>query len=332
MKLIKVKDGLIEAENYFLASSFSDFAGANNVTRDITSGKLKLISNNKIERKFEYKEFVIELEKDNFKTMAIDDYSMLYLGNKDYSFGIKDIKVDTQNKFWKILKQDNYIQAYASTDGFNYINIGGMEFSEPLTKQGFMKYNTEDFILDSYKVYANPYVTLQNVPEGFTVEFYNSKDELVLTRLFDIKMECKVSLDAKIQGYFIIKDLENEEYYKSEVLDLGYGDIYVLSPYNFEIIYRGNLVTNVNPALLQDLEEIVTIRNIGDKDYGNINIGTQTSSNDLIELSFDGEDYTDTVTIDSIKQGESRDIFVRIIKNAENHNFNVRDFQLIING
>ena len=116
MKLIKVKNGLMEAENYFLASSFSDFAGSANIIRDIATSRLKLISNNKIERKFEYKEFVIELEKENFKTMAIDDYSMIYIGNKEYSFGIKDIEIDAQNKFWKILKQDNYIQAYSSKD------------------------------------------------------------------------------------------------------------------------------------------------------------------------------------------------------------------------
>ncbi|MPQ32432.1 hypothetical protein E4V42_13420 [Clostridium estertheticum] len=330
MKLIKVKNGLLEAENYFLVSSFSDFAGSTNITRDITTGRLKLISNNKIERKFEYKEFVIELEKENFKTMDIDDYSMIYLGNKDYSFGIKDTKADTQNKFWKILKQDNYIQAYSSKDGVNYTNIGGMEFSDSLTKQGFTKKNTEDFILNNYKVYASPYVTLQNVPEGFTVEFYNSKDELVLTRLFDAMMECKVFLDAKIQGYFIIKDLDNKEYYKSELLDLGYGDIYVLSPYNFEIIYLGNVINNIDSALLQDLEELITIKNIGNKDYMNINIGTQTSSNDLIQLSLDNITYTDNITLD-IVQSTQKDIYVKIIKNADNHSFNVRDFQLIVN-
>ncbi|MBU3185671.1 hypothetical protein [Clostridium estertheticum] len=330
MKLIKVKSGLLEAENYFLASSFSDFAGSSNITRDVSSGKLKLISNNKIERKFEYNEFVIELEKENFNFMDIDNYSMTYLGNKEYSFGIKDTKADTQNKFWKVLKQDNYIQAYSSKDGITYTNIGGMEFSEPLTKQGFMKYNAEDFVLDSYKVYASPYVTIQNVPEGFTVELYNSKDELVLTRKFDAMMECKVFLDAKIQGYFIIKDLDNKEYYKSELLELGYGDIYVLSPYNFEIIYQGNVINNTNSALLQDLEELIVIKNIGNKDYMNINIGTQTSSNDLIQLSPDNITYTDNITLD-IAQSTQKDIYVKIIKNAHNHSFNVRDFQLIIN-
>ncbi|MBU3171341.1 hypothetical protein [Clostridium estertheticum] len=330
MKLIKVKNGLLEAENYFLASSFSDFAGSSNITRNISTGKLKLISNNKIERKFEYKEFVIELEKENFKTMDIDDYSMFYLGNDKYTFGIKDIKVDAQNKFWKILRQDNYIQAYSSKDGIIYKNIGGMKFDEPLTKHGFTKYNAEDFILNNYKVYANPYVTLQNAPDGFNVEFYNSKDELALTRKFNAEMECKVFLDAKIQGYFIIKDLDNKEYYKSELLELGYGDIYVLSPYNFEIIYQGNVVNSIESALLQDLEELIIIKNIGDKDYTNINIGTQKSSNDLIKLSLDNITYTDTITLD-MAQGTQKDVYVKIIKSADNHNFNVRDFQLVIN-
>lgn len=331
MKLIKVKDGLIETENFFLVSSFIDFAGSTNVTRDISTGKLKLTSNNKIERKFNYKEFVIELEKENFKTMGIDDYSMIYLGNSDYTFGIKDEELNKQNKYWKILKNENYIQAYVSDDGVNYENIGGMEFTESLTKQGFMKYSNENFILHNYKVYADPYVTIENLPQGTICELYDINNKLLKTRTFNENLECKVFLDFNMDGYFIFKDIEGNVIYKTSILSLQYGDIYVLSPYNFEIIYQGNIVTNTEPSLLQDLEELITIKNIGDKDYTNIKIGTETSSNDLIQLSFDGGNYSDTVTIDSIKQGKSKDIYVKIIKNADNHNFNVRDFQLIIN-
>jgi len=332
MKLIKVKDGLIEVENFFLASSFSDFAGEGNITRDIKTGKLKLISNNKIERKFNYNEFVIELEKENFNSINDYDYSMIYLGNSNYSFGIKDNELSKQNRFWKILRQDDYIQAYASKDGKEYENIGGMKFDEPITKQGFMKHNTEAFILNNYMVYANPYIIIQNFPENTLCELYDLEGNLLKARKFDSNLECKVYLDSNnIGGYFTFKDIDNNLIYTTTHLSLQYGDVYVFSPYNFQIIYRGNVITNINPALLQDLEELITIKNIGDKDYTNITIGTETSSNDLIELSFDGENYSDTVTIDSIKQGESRDIFVRIIKNAENHNFNVRDFQLVIN-
>jgi len=332
MKLIKVKDGLIEVENFFLTSSFSDFAGESNITRDIKTGKLKLISNNKIERKFTYDEFVIELEKENFDNMNDYDYSMIYLGNSEHTFGIKDKEKEKQNKYWKILKQDGYIQAYSSPDGTNYKNIGGMKFDEPITKQGFMKHNTEDFILNNYMVYANPYIIIQNFPKNTICELYDLEGNLLKTRKFDSNLECKVYLDSNnMGGYFTFKDIDNKLIYTTTHLSLQYGDIYVCSPYNFEIIYRGNVVTNVNPALLQDLDELIAIKNIGDKDYTNIKIGTETNSNDLIELSFDGVNYADIVTIDSIKQNESRDIFVRIIKNAENHNFNVRDFQLVIN-
>lgn len=332
MKLIKVKDGLIEVENFFLTSPFSDFAGESNITRDIKTGKLKLISNNKIERKFNYGEFVIELEKENFNIMSEDDYSMMYLGNNEHTFGIKDEEKAEQNKYWKILRQDGYIQAYASKDGKEYENIGGIKFDEPITKQGFMKHNNEDFILNNYKVYANPYITIQNFPENTLCELYDLEGNLLKTRKFNSNLECKIYLDSNnMWGYFTFKDMDNNVIYTTTHLQLQYGDVYVCSPYNFEIVYRGNVVTNVNPALLQDLEELITIKNVGDKDYTNIKIGTETNSDDLIELSFDGVNYTDTLTIDSIKQGESKDIFVRIIKNAENHNFSVRDFQLVIN-
>ncbi|MGY0372463.1 hypothetical protein [Clostridium sp. JNZ J1-5] len=330
MKLLKVKDGLLEVENFFLASSFCDFAGGSNVTRDISTGKLKLISNNKIERKFDYNEFVIEIEKENFIDMRIDDYSILYLGNENYTFGIRDKEQNKQNKYWKILRQNNHIQAYISADGVNYTNIGGMEFAEPLTKQGFMKYSDEDFILNNYKVYTNPYITIQNFPEGTICEIYDIENNLIKTRVFNADLDCKVFIDCKMSGYFTFKDVEGNLIYTTGVIQLGYGDVWVFSPYNFEIIYHGNVVTNVNPTLLQDLEEMVTIKNIGDKDYTNITIGTQTSSNDLIQLSLDGVTYSDTVTID-MAQNQQKNIYVKIVKNAENHSFSVRDFQLTIN-
>lgn len=330
MQLLKVKDGLIEVENFFLTSFFSDFAGNSNVTRDIKTGKLKLLSNNALERSFSYNEFVIEFEKENFKNMAQDDYCMMYLGNKNSKFGIKEIDTLGQNSFWKILKKDNYIQAYVGQNSIDYKNIGGMEFSEPLTRQGFEKQCNEEFILKDYKVYSSPYVTLQNGQEGHIVEFYNNNNELIITRNFNLEMECKIFLDGNIEGYFIFKNAEGNEYYRSQILNLNYGDIYVLSTYNFEIIYQGTVVTNSNPSILQDLEELITIRNIDIKDYTNIIIGTETSSNDLIQLSLDGITYTDTLAI-SVKQNENKDIYVKITKNIENHNFNVRDFQLVIN-
>lgn len=331
MKLIKVKNGLLEAENFFLASPFDDFAGKANITRDISTGKLKIISNNKIERKFNYEEFVIEVEKENFNGMDMDNYSMMYVGNDDYLFGIREGKLDSQNKYWKILKQDKYIQAYSSSDGTNYVNMGGANCPSTLTKQGFSKYGSNDFILNNYKLYCGPYITVQNFPENTTCELYDSSNNLLKIRLFNNEMECKIYLDSNnILGHFIFKDTNGNILYTTEDITLGYGDVWVISPYNFEILYLGNVVSDVNPALLQDLDEIISIKNVGNAAYTGIAVGIQTSSNDLIQLSLDGVTYLNTLTLD-FESNEEKQIYVKIIKNADNHNFNIRDFQLVIN-
>lgn len=331
MKLLKVKDGLLEVENFFLTSPFGDFSGDANVSRDISKGKLKIDSNNKIERLFNYSEFVIELEKENFSKMNIDDYSMIYLGNTDNTLGIKDEELSNQCKYWKILKQDNYIQAYVSNDGVKYTHIGGMSLDKDVTKQGFIKYSSEPLILNNYQVYDNPYLTIQNFPENTLCELYDLAGNLLKTRTFGSDMECKIFLDSNnLKGHLIFKDPGGSILFTTDDIIFGYGDVWVISPYNFEISYLSNVVTNINPALLQDLREMMSIKNVGDASYTGITIGTKTSSNDLIQLSLDGITFTDTLTLD-FTSNEEKQFYVQIIKNADNHNFSVRDFQLIIN-
>jgi hypothetical protein len=329
MKLIKVKDGLLEAENYFLISNFNDFSGIANVTRDISTGKLKLISNNKIERNFSFPEFVLEIEKENFNLMGLKDNCIIYLGNNNYTFGMRERKVDEQHKFWKLLKQDNYIQSYVSDDGVSYINIDGMSFDEELLYQGFKKNSNEDFILDNYKLYSSPYVTIQNFPEGTVCELYDESDILLKTRTFNSDCECKIFLDSNINGYFIFKDSEENVVFQSELLNLNYGNVYILSPYELEIIYNGLIVNNTNSGVLKDLNESITIKNMDSIDYVGLNIGIQSDTDDLIQLSLDDITYTDTINFDLL-QNTSKDIFVKITRSEENHNFYARDFQLII--
>jgi hypothetical protein len=331
MKLLKVKDGLLETENFFLVSPFNDFAGEALISRDISLGLLNIKSNNRIERQFNYSEFLIEVEKENFTTMTMDDYSMIYLSDDNYLFGIRDEDLYNQSKYWKILRMDDHVQAYVSNDGINYTHLGGMEISGNLTKQGFMKYSDNDFILKNYKLYANPYVTIQNFPENTLCELYDSSGTLLKSRVFDNNLECKVYLDNNnLQGYFTFKDANDNLLYTTDVITLCYGDTWIISPYNLEILYMGNVVTDINPALLKDLDEVVNIKNIDTKNYTNLVVGTETSSNDLIELSLDGITYNSTVTID-LMQNEEKNIYIRITKNVDNHNFKVRDFQLVIN-
>ncbi len=43
---------------------------------------VKLISNSKIERNFNFSEFVLEFEKQNFSSMGEDDYAAIYFDNE----------------------------------------------------------------------------------------------------------------------------------------------------------------------------------------------------------------------------------------------------------
>jgi hypothetical protein len=174
-------------------------------------------------------------------------------------------------------------------------------------------------------------LTVQNFPEDTICELYDSANTLLKTRVFDATMECKIYLDYNnLNGYLVFKDPLGSVLFTTNNFTFGYGDVWVISPYNFQIEYLGNIVTNVTPALLQDLDEVVSIKNVGHVAYTGIIIGTQTSGNDLIELSLDGLTYSSTLTLD-FAIDEEKQIYVKVTKNAANNSFYVRDFQLVIN-
>lgn len=330
MKLLKVKQGLLEVDNFYLTSFFSDFAGRSNVIRDIKNKEIKIISNNSIERSFNHKEFVLEVEKENFNEFKQSDYCCIYLGNKSEKFGIREEFKDSQNKFWKIIKNDNYIQAYVSEDRYEYLNIGGIRIDGDVQYQGFEKFSQENFILKDYKVYSNPYVLLQNIPEESIIELYSEENKLLLTTKSDKNNECKIFLESKIKGYFKLKNMNGDITYTSNIIYLSYGDVYVLSKYELEVLYHGKVVNNDNPAMLDSFEELITIRNIGKRIYKDMIISTNSISQDLIQLSIDGINFNKTINIKKIDIKEIKNIFVRVTKSRKSENFGFKEFQLVI--
>ncbi|GAA0082998.1 hypothetical protein [Clostridium sp. CTA-6] len=334
MTLLKISDGLLEVDNFYLTSSFSDFARNSLVSRDVGTGKIKLASNNMIERSFHYNEFVIDFHKENFKNMEVGDYSMMYLGNELYTFGIKDEKktekLDEQNEYWRILKKNNYIQTYSSPDGVNYKNIGGMEYDKTVTKQGFQKFCNEDFILNNYKVYKNPYVTIINFEQKYKCELYDNYNNLIQIREFNEDMECKLFIETIFIGYVVIKDLEGNNIFQSELMRFSFGDVYINSPYNFQIKYNNQVVTNEQYGVLQSYKEIVQIKNKDIKDYNNIIIGTETASQDLIKLSLDNINYSEELILENFKSQETKEIYIKITKQKSDTNYYIRNFQLLV--
>ena len=81
-----------------------------------------------------------------------------------------------------------------------------------------------------------------------------------------------------MQGKLVFLDVNDNSniLYASEVLSLRYGDVYILSPYELEIIYKG-IVINNETALLDGLSEKVTIENVdsGSQTYTNLYINTK---------------------------------------------------------
>lgn len=330
MNLVKVKSGLLEVENFYLTSDFCDYVGKAMATKDIAKGTVHLLSNNKIERRFNYENFVIDLEKENFKNMTLDDRCMIYLGDEDNTFGIKDENKECQRAFWRIIKSNGYIQAYSSEDGFSYENIGGMAYRGRITKQGFSKFSDKPFILKNYNVYSDAFLTLLNFPKGTIVELNDMIGNLISTREFNDNMECRIFLENQLVGSLVFKNTQGEIIYESDILKFTFGDIYIYSPYDFEISYKGKIVTNSDPATLKDYVELIQIKNIGTK-VNNIELTTETSYDDTIELSLDNLNFSKVISISSIDSLEIKNIYVKITKTNASQSVVLRDFQLVIN-
>lgn len=327
MSLIKVKNGLLEAENFFLVSSFSDFAGLSKIVRDIKNKTINLVSNNKIEREFNYSEFVIEVKKGNWNVISNNEYCACYVGNDDIVYGIKD-DIDGQHNYWKLIVSDNYIQVYCSDDRINWKNLNGCEMENNITKQGFIKESFNDFVLDDYFVYSSPFITIENFPENYIVVLKDENGNELKRRLFDSDMKAQIFLDYCLQGKITILDETGSNILETDLLDLKYGDVYLNSNYDLEVIYKGTVV--VNKAYLDSLCEMVTIKNIGIDSYSDLLLGTQDNSANTVQLSLDGESFYNTINIANISPSQEIDVYVKVIRNSSSVGFTVGNFQLTI--
>ncbi|MCD3254349.1 hypothetical protein [Clostridium botulinum] len=332
MKLLKCKDGQLEMGNFFLTSSFFNFIGNSDIDRNIKNGTITLKSNTRIERKFLFNNFVIVLEKEDMQ-LKEDEYCEVFLSTDKISFGIKEDLFENKNKFWKIVKNDGYIQAYVSKDKINFENLGGMKQEQKIKSMGFKKFSENNFILNNYNVYSNPFFTIQNFAEGTLCELYNTNDVLLDAKIFNKDMECKFLLNYICNGYFVFKNKKGEIIYKSNIIQLSYGDVWILSPFDFEIIYKGNIIGGSDPTQLDSLFELVTIKNISKNTYKNIEIGIDNFSNDIVEVSKDSVNFNNIVKIQNFEGESEVNIFIRILRDKNSKKgFGVRNFTLNITG
>lgn len=326
MKLIKVTDGLLEAEQFSLASSFPDYFNKNDIIIGEDNNVI-INSNNKIERNVFYSEFLIEISKNNWDDIQEDENFLFYIGVDENIYGIQDNLINGQSLYQKIIYNDNYLQTYVSEDKQHWNNLGGLRIKS-ISRQGFKKSSPNPVVLKEYKIYRNPYITIQNFSKNVKVELYDEADNKVKERFFNENLECTIFLDYCMKGYLKFYDTNSDLLYTSDVLDLQYGDVYCYSNYELELEYKNRTLTDI-PTCLEDPEELIILKNVSiDKTYYNLKLFAETPYDDTILLSLDGESFGNNVVISKIKPNDKIDIYIRIVKGKTNHNFVCRDFEL----
>lgn len=325
MQLLKVSDGLLEVENFYLTSSFSDFLGEGTTHRD--SGLFYIDVNTKIERNFNYSEFLIEIEKENWININKADVFQFYVIHNNEEYGVEDNFKNLQSQYQKIIYNDKYLQCYVSDDNLNWVNVGGL-FLDSIDKQGFKKSSANPIILKNYKVYKNPFLTIQNFDENVKVELYDSSNNKLKERLFDSSRKCEIYLDSCLNGHFKFYDTSGNLIYQSQTMYLKYGDVYFLNPYSIELIYRG-VVLDDSPTCLYDFTEEVILKNISTtgETYTDLNITTKTKFDDTVLLSLDNVIFSNSVIVNTISPNDEVSIYIQITKGLTNHNFECRDFE-----
>ncbi|QXN70279.1 hypothetical protein INTERNEXUS_239 [Bacillus phage vB_BspM_Internexus] len=331
MNLLKIKDGRLELDNFYTNSNFADFLNKGGTHRDFEDNSLYIDTNEKVERVLNYKNFLIEIKKENWEELNEDEKFTFYIGDSVNEYGISEDKDDPiQKQFQKIIYSEGYVQCYVSDDGISWQNLGGVNnLGENITKQGFQKISTKSLKLLHYAVYTDPFLTIQNFPEGYIAKLYDENNNLIKERLFDKNNEVKIFLDYNITGYIVIYDLENNEVTRTNQMEFSYGNTFIACDYKLEMIYKDQLLSNEEVTEIDTYgsPQLVTLRNISDSQtYNNLTITTETLSDDLIELSLDNITFSESITIPDILPNEEIDIYISINRGEKTPTFSYREF------
>lgn len=322
MQLVKVKDGLLELENFFITSPIEDFLGNGKYFR--TPNEFILQDGN-IERRIDYNELVIVVEKKDVELGPGDRYEF-YLSDGEKREGIEESYNSEYARFWKLIYNDGYIQGYKSDDGLEWFNVGGKSAKSPIY-QGFRTEGRE-LTLKNYRVYSDPYITIQNFYPGTLVKLVDIEGNLIKERLFEDNNECNIFLDHPIQGRLEFYDHQNNLIYKSKAINFNYGDDFIFTEYDLELYYKGQLLTHKTTTLYTLLETVV-LRNNSDEIYSSINISINNANDDMVEISLDKENFHSELVVSEIQSKEEIEIYIRITKDKSNY-FKMNDFTLEI--
>ncbi len=322
MQLVKIQDGLLEIENFLTTSPIEDFLGNGEYYRTPDEFVLR---NGEIERKINYDEFLIIVDKEPTE-LSPDDRFEFYLSDGTDRSGIEEIYNTEYAKYWKLIYHDGYIQGYKSDDSQKWSNVGGIKANKP-KYQGFKTVGKE-LTINNYKIYSSPYITIQNFYPGTLVKLLDLEGNLIKERVFDNNNECNIFLDCPINGVLEFYNQLGELVYRSNPISLCYGDIFMFTEYDLQLFYKGQLLT-YKTTTLYSLVETVVLRNNSDEVYNNINVSINNLNDDEITISQDNNNFFESLVIEEIQAKEEIEIYIKIMKNKSTL-FRMSDFTLEI--
>lgn len=331
MQLLRQRNGLREEENFYLCSNFSDFLGNGDANRHDGVFTLR---RGEIGRHFAYQDFLIEVKKQCCLLQEKERHCFGVETNKR-QIGIQEITGEESAPYWRIAGYDGYVQIYRSQDGLLWENMGGaaLEDDETVKYQYFSVAGAQPLVLEDYRVYHDPFLTLQNYPEGMKASFYEHEnedgtEEALIEAFFDEKMTARLFLDYNRHGVIQITNAEGALAATLAGRDYQMGELYTATDYLLEISYKDEAI-DYGPTHL-DTRSIQTlgIKNFSESDYEHITLQIDHAPEDDITISLDGGQYEKNVVIDQLKAGETRQFFIKI--GGIGGQFKVRDFSLTV--
>lgn len=328
MPFVKQRNGLLEDQDFYLTSSFADFLISGEASRKDGVFELR---KGEIKRHFTYTTFVIEVEK-VYLPLAEKNQQIFFIETNQRRLGLYDASGVGYCAYWRLICHEGFVEAYKSGDGLAWEIVGGEHLApdERILYQGFEVVGDQALSFSRYRVFHDPFLTLQNFPEGFKAECYDTEGSLFKAAFFDHDMTARLFWEAQpTSGSIQVKDALDNLIYEAPRLEYIMGERYIYTAYLLEMRYEGEII-GYGPTQLDEksIQRMVLCNLSLDETYRDILLAVEATG-DQVELSLDGSHYTPEITIATLAPKEECAFYVRITKESHDE-FEVREFDIIL--
>lgn len=331
MELRKIEDGKIEINNYFVETPIGDFLGDFRASK--SNGEFRLFEG-RVERPFSYEDFVILVKKKPKRLISGQELQMYTrVGGRVYGLSESgDVEQEETNSYWKLISYDGFVQGYMKDENDKWHNMGGADIAGEVEFQGFRATGGAELIIEDYEVYSSPYIYIFDVPQNYSAVVLDIEGNVVYEKRHSgLTGMIKLYVDDPKNGGIVLYNEEGLEVTRTELIDLKYGDKFLLSGHNLVMKYKGRVLDH-NPTRLNDRVDIVELANLSESNIEErILITVDNQNDDEVYISFDGESYASELKLPKLEPLEHKDIYIKIVREIGTNNpFLMRKFSLEI--